>query len=304
MPRDITALGIALYNAYKDDPIPYCYGCCGQAPSKALFAERARTYPQFWAKDTLANPKKRTPEAIALKATFCCDCIGWIRILCLYDAKVNPLPWPQSNTNCYTIKGKNWYNIAAMDISANQMRDNYGGNPMRTLAEPTNSQAVFVSMNGHIGLYIGNGWVIEQTPPKLQKTKLADRGWTSWGYIPTKWRDFIEVTVGLGSKMDCSVKGGKNNVAAIPASTSESKPAPAPTPAPAKQKYTSYTVVKGDSPWSIAEKLSKNGANYTKLVWLTKSDGGKPNTYQALGKPLPYEKGKNIFAGEVLGYPV
>jgi hypothetical protein len=298
MPRNITALAIALYEAYKDDPIPYWYGCYGQMPTQALADKKAKQYPQYWTKEKLGNPKSRVPMAQALNATFCCDCIGWLRVLCLYDAKVNPVGWPKSNTNGYVVKGKNYYSAAGMDVSANGIRKAYGGKSMTSLPEPTASKAVFVSMEGHVGLYIGKGEVIEQTPPKLQKTKLAGRNWTSWGYIPDKWRDFMEKTVGLGAAMDCSVKGGSRNITAA-----ASKPLSSSALKASNVTYMKHTVVRGDTPWSVAKKFSGNGLNYTKLVWLTKSDGGKKGSYKT-GVPIPFKKGSSIFIDEVLGYPV
>lgn len=301
--RDITALAIAMYEAYKNDPIPYWYGAQGEKPTAELAEKLKKRWPNHWTTDRLNDPKRRTPITLALKATFCCDCIGWIRVLCLYDAKVNPVGWPRGN-NGYSINGRNWYSQAAMDISANQTRNLYGGQPIRTLPEPTESRAVFVSMDSHIGLYVGNGYVIEQTPPRLQRTKLANRNWTSWGYIPTRWRDFMEKTVGLGTSMDCSVKGGPHNVYTTEVTPSSPADVADPTPKPTTPKYRTHTVIKGDTPWSVAQKLSKNGENWSKLVWLTKSDGGKKGTYKSLSTPIPYKKGTDIFVNEVLGYPV
>ena len=45
---------------------------------------------------------------------------------------------------------------------------------------------LLVHYKGHIGVYIGNGYVIEARGHNygVVKTKLSDRGWTSWGYCP------------------------------------------------------------------------------------------------------------------------
>lgn len=49
-----------------------------------------------------------------------------------------------------------------------------------------------VHMNGHIGVYIGNGCVIEaaNTSTGVIKTQLAGRGWSSWCKIP--YIDYLE----------------------------------------------------------------------------------------------------------------
>jgi hypothetical protein len=248
MPRDITALAKNLYELYKDAPIPYAYGCAGQKPTVALAKEKGKQYPTFWPAPYGKGTRKRLTYAEQFKAPWCCDCIGWIRILYLYDAKLNPLPLPKSNTNGYIFNSKNYYSIAGMDISANGLRKSYGGKSICSIPEPTADRAVFVSKEGHVGLYIGNGDVIEQTPPKLQKTKLANHGWTSWGYIPDKWRDFMEKTVGFGTLMNVSVNC---NTASSTVSSANLTP---PT-------YKTHTVVKGDTPWLIAQKLTGKGEN-------------------------------------------
>jgi hypothetical protein len=45
---------------------------------------------------------------------------------------------------------------------------------------------LLVFYDGHVGVYIGSGEVIEARGRKygVVKTKLADRPWTSWGYCP------------------------------------------------------------------------------------------------------------------------
>jgi hypothetical protein len=45
---------------------------------------------------------------------------------------------------------------------------------------------LLVFYNGHKGVYVGNGEVVEARGRKygVYKTKLADRPWTSWGYAP------------------------------------------------------------------------------------------------------------------------
>lgn len=45
---------------------------------------------------------------------------------------------------------------------------------------------VLVFMDKHVGVYIGNGEVVEARnfDCGVQKTKLKDRKWTRWGYCP------------------------------------------------------------------------------------------------------------------------
>jgi hypothetical protein len=51
-------------------------------------------------------------------------------------------------------------------------------------------------MDGHVGLYIGVGKVIEMTPPGLMTTTLNKREkggkWAYWAYVPEKWLCWAE----------------------------------------------------------------------------------------------------------------
>lgn len=52
---------------------------------------------------------------------------------------------------------------------------------------------VLVFMNGHVGVYIGNGEVIEARGHLygVVKTKIKDRPWTEWGKL--RWLEYKEV---------------------------------------------------------------------------------------------------------------
>ena len=72
----------------------------------------------------------------------------------------------------------------AQDLSANMMRDACKTKGvMETMPE---IPGVLVFYNGHVGVYIGNGEVVECRSRKygVYKSKLKDRPWTSWGYCP------------------------------------------------------------------------------------------------------------------------
>ena len=75
---------------------------------------------------------------------------------------------------------------------------------------------VLVFLDGHVGVYIGGGYVIEARGHDygVVKTKLEDRPWTNWGKCP--WITYIKTTV-------------------------------KPTPTPTKTKYKKF-------PWAVMTK--------------------------------------------------
>lgn len=98
-------------------------------------------------------------------------------------------------TDCVgLIKGYGWLNPGTLtiDYATNGMPD-IGANQMYQYAEVKgdissmpDTPGLAIWHDGHIGIYIGNGEVIEAMGTKygVVKTQLADRGWTAWLEIP------------------------------------------------------------------------------------------------------------------------
>ena len=88
------------------------------------------------------------------------------------------------------IKGYGWLDAESMSIgyATNGMPD-YGANQMYYSASESGTidtipeiPGLAVWHDGHIGVYIGNGYVIEAMGTKygVVKTELEGRGWTHW----------------------------------------------------------------------------------------------------------------------------
>ena len=98
-------------------------------------------------------------------------------------------------TDCVgLIKGYGWFDpgTKAIEYGTNGMKD-VGADGMHSAATVKGSMdtmpdtpGLAVWKSGHIGVYIGNGEVIEAMGTKygVVKTKLAGRGWSAWLQIP------------------------------------------------------------------------------------------------------------------------
>ena len=106
----------------------------------------------------------------------CTDCVGLIKGYGWLDASIGAIRY---GTNGMPDYGANTMYRAAAQAGVSG-RD-YG--PMSTMPDIV---GLAVHMNGHIGVYIGGGYVIEaaNTSAGVIKTKLAGRGWTEWCKIP------------------------------------------------------------------------------------------------------------------------
>ena len=134
---------------------------------------------------------------------------GWILTDGLFQSKLNQYPEGVENykdfiaenwvggrtTDCVgLIKGYSWLDVDTLDVgyATNGMPD-LGANQMYNVATNKGGIATIPEIpglavwnKGHIGVYIGDGYVIEAMGTKygVVKTKLADRNWTHWLKIP------------------------------------------------------------------------------------------------------------------------
>ena len=140
---------------------PYWYGCFGQKGTSELLTAKARQYPTLYTAARVANARRQYGVKVH-------DCVGLIKGYLWSDNATDLTPT---------------YN-AAQDKSANGM---YNACRERgTLATMPDIEGILVFMNGHVGVYIGGGYVIEARgfSSGVVKTKLAGRGWTKWGKCP------------------------------------------------------------------------------------------------------------------------
>ena len=150
-----TAEGLVKY-ALAQLGKPYWYGTFGQAASKELYEQKKKQYPKYY---TAAY--NGTTEKVH-------DCVGLIKGYLWCDT-------PEDNSPVYHPE---------QDVSANSL---YGlcltsGNISDIPEEP----GLLVFFNNHVGIYIGNGEVVEARGRKygVVKTKLKDRPWEKWGSCP------------------------------------------------------------------------------------------------------------------------
>lgn len=160
-----TAKGLVAY-ALAQLGKPYWYGTFGQAAAEELYEEKKRQYPRYYEK----------PFDAAAAGQKVHDCVGLIKGYLWCDT-------PEDAAPAYNRE---------QDVSANGM---YGlcfasGNISDIPEEP----GLLVFFNHHVGVYIGNGEVVEARGRKygVVKTRLADRPWEKWGVCPYIDYEMIE----------------------------------------------------------------------------------------------------------------
>ena len=136
---------------------PYWYGTYGNKASKALYDKKKKQYPSYyeWEYDSKDAGKR----------VF--DCVGLIKAYL----------WSE------TADSEPKYN-SSQDKSANGMR-----NACKIKGEMNtfpHTIGTLVFFEGHVGIYEGNGYVIEARGHAfgVVRTKLTSRNWKWWGYCP------------------------------------------------------------------------------------------------------------------------
>lgn len=155
----------------------YWYGTYGQDATEKLLAEKKKQYPKYYNPDNYS--KGWTCDG---RKVF--DCCGLLKgaIWCNGDPNAKPK-----------------YD-STQDLSANDMfkKGSSESGPISTLPE---IPGTLVRYDGHVGIYIGEGVVIEARGHNygVVKTILSQRKWTNWykckwiNYAPSK--KTVNVTV-------------------------------------------------------------------------------------------------------------
>lgn len=140
----------------------YWYACYGNKATKELLAYKQKQYPKYY--NRAAYNKGWTCDG---QPVF--DCIG------------------------LAVKGPIWCNGVYGAVPKYNSSQDVSANGMRSLCKKTGKMStlpevpgVLVFRDGHVGIYEGNGNVIEAKGHNygVCRTKVSAGGWTSWGYCP------------------------------------------------------------------------------------------------------------------------
>lgn len=141
-------------------------GTFGQVASESLYQQKKKQYPnQYTASDFKSQYGKRVH-----------DCVGLIK------------------GYLWTNAGKLTYN-AAQDKNVSGMLANC--NEIGDIKKLPEVKGLLVFMKGHVGVYIGDGEVIEAKGHKygVVKTRLSERPWTTYGKL--SWITYEEDPIEL-----------------------------------------------------------------------------------------------------------
>ena len=142
---------------------PYWYGTFGNTSTVKLYETKKKQYPQQYQWSCPADQLNKRVH----------DCVGLIK----------GYLWSESPTATPKYDAK-------QDVSANGMLQ--ACKEKGAISTMPELPGVLVFLPGHVGVYIGDGYVIEAKGHAygVVKTKLADRGWKNWGKCP--WINYTQ----------------------------------------------------------------------------------------------------------------
>lgn len=150
----------------------YWYGTCGYRCTDSLYKSKAKQYPTHY-----TASRKAGYMADIAAGKMCADCVGMIKAFFWLGGDLN---------------GKNVYKSnGCPDVSANGMIELcLETGPIKSIPD---IPGLVVWKSGHIGVYIGGGYTIEERGFNYDcvKRKVTDGPWTKWGRLPASMLKYV-----------------------------------------------------------------------------------------------------------------
>lgn len=219
--------------------MPYWYGTCIYPCSRSLLSSKKVQYPAHY-----RDSRMRKYERDCEKHLLCMDCVGMIKGF-FWCGGLDPILSYLNGASSIPRK----YGRGIPDKSANSLGPWCKSKGAQTgkIDSIPDVPGVIVHKTGHVGVYVGNGEVVEARgfDYGVVKTNLKERPWEDWFYLPDSVLDYGQAT-----------------------SESEEQ-----NPEEAENSYFIYTVVSGDRLWNISKRFYGTGYKFR----IIQADNGLKN---------------------------
>ena len=237
--------------------MPYWYGTCIYPCSRSLLASKKVQYPVHY-----RESRMRKYESDCEKHLLAMDCVGMIKGF-FWCGGLDPILSYLNGASSLPRK----YGRGIPDKSANGLGPwckSKGAHAGKIDSIP-DMPGIIVHNSGHVGVYVGNGEVVEARgfDYGVVKTKLKARPWEDWFYLPASVLHYDKAT------------------SDPPREPEEPKPGEE-----AENSYFIYTVVSGDRLWDISKRFYGTGYKFR----IIQADNGLKNDKIYPGDQLKIRK--------------
>ena len=222
--------------------MPYWYGTCIYPCSRSLLASKKDQYPTHY-----RESRMHKYESDCEKHLLCMDCVGMIKGF-FWCGGLDPILSYLNGASSLPRK----YGRGIPDKSANSLGPwcKRKGAQAVDIDSIPDVPGIIVHKTGHVGVYVGNGEVVEARgfDYGVVKTKLKERPWEDWFYLP-------ESVLNYGT------------------TTADPLPKPEKPGEEGEISYFMYTVVSGDRLWNISKRFYGTGYKFR----IIQTDNGLKN---------------------------
>lgn len=159
--------------------MPYWYGTCVYPCTESRLTSKAKQYPSHYTSSRMPTYRKHIAAGYV-----CMDCIGMIKGFFWTDGGKGVLEYIKNGT-AYTNK---YVSNGFPDRSANGMLSwlKSQGCKNGKIATLPDVPGILLFSPGHVGVYVGGGYAVEARGFNygVVKTKVSERKWTDWAYLP------------------------------------------------------------------------------------------------------------------------
>jgi len=161
--------------------MPYWYATCVYPCTESKLNSKTKNYPDHYTSDRMSRYRA---DIAAHK--ICADCVGLMKGYAWTNAGENVIESIGKEKPLFTnsYKSNNMPDKSANGMFSYAKKQGLDWGNIDTLPE---IPGLGLHMDGHVGVYIGNGEAIEERGFKYGcvKTKMKDRKWLHWFKIPT-----------------------------------------------------------------------------------------------------------------------
>lgn len=170
--------------------VPYWYGTCGYKCTEDLLQRKAKQYPKHYGSGRMSKYRKAIKED-----KICCDCIGMIKSFYWSNGGIGIKAYLEGKGDYATKYESN----NCPDTSANGFyeycRKHSPKKYWTNISDMPDIPGIAVFMPGHVGLYVGGGYVVEARSFAygVVKTRLNDRPWKTAAMLPDDMLEYVGI---------------------------------------------------------------------------------------------------------------